>query len=130
MLRICVIVGLLTLSLASVTVPAAAAPLLPGENALISIPSGFGSVFVRDRCAAIPTTELVSRGSGPAGVAANDRSSGGAISSDGTLVAFRSSATNLTTRRYAAHAGRDGPEAAAPLTASCAGPPGAPRRHG
>ena len=140
MLRHRAVAGLAATALiATAASPAGAVPLAPGENALISIPSGFGGlppgpvnnshisrdaisddgcrivfysesdglveddlndqpgVYVRDRCAPLPTTQLVSRGSGAAGPAANDRSSGGAISSDGTLVAFRSSATNLTT---------------------------------
>ena len=140
MLRRCAVPGLLAAVLLLATAgPAGAAPLLPGENALVSIPSGFGAlpstdvsdsyvwpegvsddgcriafrsgadglvadddnrylgIYVRDRCTAVPTTTLVSRGSGAAGAAANGTSSGAAISGDGALVAFRSNATNLTT---------------------------------
>ena len=50
-------------------------------------------VFVRDVQAG--TTTLVSRADGPSGVNANDVAKGPAISGDGRLVSFTSSATNL-----------------------------------
>ncbi len=129
-------VVVLTVALA-VPGAAGAAILGPGENALVSIPDGFGgapapsvgtsrtgataasddgcriafnsqaddlstgdddsvtNIYVRDRCQAVPTTTLVSRGTGAAGVGANGDSISPSISADGTVVAFSSAATNL-----------------------------------
>jgi Tol biopolymer transport system component len=53
----------------------------------------FGNIFVRDVLAA--TTELVSRGPGPAGPAADGGSAHPTTSQDGRYVAFQSLATNL-----------------------------------
>jgi Tol biopolymer transport system component len=52
-----------------------------------------GNIFVRDLVAG--TTTLVSRASGAAGAAADERSNGAAISADGRHVAFSSLAANL-----------------------------------
>jgi hypothetical protein len=53
----------------------------------------FDDIYVRDLVAG--TTTLVSRASGAAGVKSNSRSELPAISADGTVVAFRSNASNL-----------------------------------
>src|SRR5688500_3463637 len=53
------------------------------------------NAYVRDLCAAEPTTTLVSRGSGPSGAAAIGDSMIAAFSADGSGVAYESNAANL-----------------------------------